>query len=573
MTERAAEMQLSRCRVLAEAVSFASKALAHAGTRLQDGAHGFRTGETSDVPLAGACRGLVGACGDLGATFTYLADTLVGEILDPLQEVQKSVEAERESRRAGLNELEKEDGRCMKAQSESERKRDKITQDLHNQMRDREEVLRRGGWFMRSTLLGKMDRQIKRTAQLQKHIVDELATKSNDVALAKFRVAQGADELQGILADADARLKKVLQPLLMKCAHAWRDMSQAIHKISEKLQIDANSLRYADYEGHQRLQDGSESSVMDPSESSFREEGAVDVGSGCKRSSGTAVMADDVAIANLSSEPVLDGMSHATAAPESLLDEMALITNMASPPVTQGLAVPAAEAPKRLEASHFRIGGLTDDSMSESSMSCHSDDSSDVGAEEALLGEESCEEPGTTTSNQDAAYTHGDATDMRCSKQEEFMPDNSDSQLPDSAHDSTSNLEFVAPLSQGPLGLKLTWPPGAVNVLVVVPGGWADSVGIQEGVEILTVNGEVVALMQEGQLRELLRLRPLHLTVSPAKRAVEVVQPSYKFAPTPDTGTLASSGVVADEHAAAKPIADTGCAAGDVAPTAMTDKL
>lgn len=77
-------------------------------------------------------------------------------------------------------------------------------------------------------------------------------------------------------------------------------------------------------------------------------------------------------------------------------------------------------------------------------------------------------------------------------------------------------IEFVAGTSEGPLGLKLSWPPGPVMVEAVGPNTWAETSGLRQGTEILTVNGEVVASMQEVELRNMLKQRPLCFCASVA---------------------------------------------------------
>merc|ERR1711924_379690 len=81
------------------------------------------------------------------------------------------------------------------------------------------------------------------------------------------------------------------------------------------------------------------------------------------------------------------------------------------------------------------------------------------------------------------------------------------------AHANTQSrpqyLEYTAGASQGPLGLKLQWPPGPVIIQAVVKGGWAESSGLEKGAEVIAVNGKVVASMEEAELRDLLKQRPL----------------------------------------------------------------
>jgi len=87
---------------------------------------------------------------------------------------------------------------------------------------------------------------------------------------------------------------------------------------------------------------------------------------------------------------------------------------------------------------------------------------------------------------------------------------------PDRSEVSSELLEIVAGSAEVPLGLKVTWPPGKVKVKKVAKGGWAANAGVSVGAEIITVNGETAAEMQEDDLRATFQRRPLHLSVRPS---------------------------------------------------------
>jgi hypothetical protein len=290
---------------------------------------------------------------------------------------------------------------------------------------------------MKSTHLGKMDRQIQRTAQLQSQAVDELAARSSEASVAKLRVAQNADELQGLLMDADARLRKLTRPFFSKLTYAWHDMSQAIQCISERLRQDADRWKDCGIV---------DTGIDDSSSKNFVE----DSGESCSQGGHGAKKDEQTfeALASSAQEETAVAQVDLGITPASHIGEETAVARAAEP-------------------HHFRIGGLTDDSASDIASS--SDDSE--------------------------ATNQGDC------------------------ESSCPYSEFVAGLSQGPLGLKLAWPPGKVKVLSIVQGGWADQVGITEGSEVVAVNGEPVGPMQESKLRELVQLRPLRIAVIPAEHA------------------------------------------------------
>jgi len=244
-TERAADAQLSRCRLLAEAVTFASKALEHAGARLQHGSAGFRPSDAGDMNLAHACYGLVAACGGLGTHLTLLATALSEEILEPLQQVQRAIEEDRSKRRAQLIALEQAEAECAKSAGECARRREKAAEALRTLKQESAEV-ERAGWFFRKTLSGKLKKQVEKGTHVENKAVQELAQHVEAWEAASLRKKTGADSFQEIISEADARLRIALHPLLLKCSSAWKETAAGISDIASKLQADAAALHKQD---------------------------------------------------------------------------------------------------------------------------------------------------------------------------------------------------------------------------------------------------------------------------------------------------------------------------------------
>merc|ERR1712196_533632 len=84
------------------------------------------------------------------------------------------------------------------------------------------------------------------------------------------------------------------------------------------------------------------------------------------------------------------------------------------------------------------------------------------------------------------------------------------------------------------LGLTPRLPPGPVVIQDVVPGGWAEDVGIRVGDEILTLNNEkqAAAEMSEDKFKKILRSRPLTMTLRPAEDE-EILEESPAIEPSP----------------------------------------
>jgi len=443
----------------------------------------------------------------------------------------------------------------MKLQVESAKKRDKVNEELQTQMRERDEVDRRGGWFMRATLLGKMDRQIERTAQLQSQAVEELARRSHQAAVAKQRTAEGSHELRKMLIEADIRLKKVLGPLLHGCAHAWQDAADSIHSIGQKLQVDAESLSafegdVAEGDAISVTNDGSEScwgidhhTIEDAANGGAeRLEAALLGRSNTIRSAQVEARVEEARVEDALARPVVslvaqrarvDAMPRQTEdCTRSSLGQdpwLGQVLQQAKPLSTSGASPNAEPRP-----AHFRIGG-GEDSQSESSMSYHSseEDVCTAAFSDAVAA------PLTSMSSsghQDVAEPH-DAFVLQSAVHTRTL----ETARQNANLEDARCLEFVADLPQSPLGLKLSWPPGKVEVLAIVKGGWADLAGIWEGAEIVKVNSEPVSNMQEAALKELLRLRPLRVAVAPRKREVAGVAPAPAVSEMPSSSLQAGS--------------------------------
>lgn len=492
LAERAADAQLSRCRLLVEAVNFASKALAHAGGRLQHGAAGFRPAEGGDALMIDACQSLVGACGGLGASLTQLGGILAGEVLGSLQDVQHAIEEDRDKRRPGLLALEQKEDSYKKLVEGDMQRKGKATEQLKTVMFERDEVERRGGWLLRKTLGTKLSRQIDQAAMVQDKVVQDLSQHVDELSAASLRRTELAETYPEVIIEADRRLRKALHPVLLGCVQAWQDTAQAITCSARSLQDKAAALA-REIAGDkstvaERLaldQDG-QASVKD-----------VDVQEFCAQTPAlaSATAAATVGRAGVLAEPAVK---------PSMLDPPAKTIGRPLDPRFSQEAHKAEnerleQAPSELARASPAIGEKR-----------HADTHSDDSASEASSDYSS---PAGSSADEDA-YKEPAAESFTQQRVRETI------ELPSA--ESLQHLEFVAGSSQGPLGLKLSWPPGPVIMQAVVPGGWAATCGLQVGVEILRVNGQVVSTMQEAQLRDLLKERPLCIsTPLPAATSAE----------------------------------------------------
>jgi hypothetical protein len=485
-TERAADAQLSRCRLLAEAVTFASKALEHAGARLQHGSAGFRPSDAGDMNLAHACYGLVAACGGLGTHLTLLATALSEEILEPLQQLQRAIEEDRSKRRAQLIALEQAEAECAKSAGECARRREKAAEALRTLKQESAEV-ERAGWFFRKTLSGKLKKQVEKGTHVENKAVQELAQHVEAWEAASLRKKTGADSFQEIISEADARLRIALHPLLLKCSSAWKETAAGISDIASKLQADAAALHKQD------TQVDGDAVDQDSDVSSSNSEDDSPVHGGVTAEAPLLSTQYLEAGADFNLEPMSIGKSmHETPDKGSTCRNVSEQMTADQKPGDKSNNM-ATEAP--------RFSKLVPDAASEGSPSASSSGgSSPRDGRPSIAGQRVIAAEPTAEASQAVSI----ATRQVHQGAAESAP------FPE----KSKYFEFVAGVKQGPLGLKLSWPPGRVMVKELVPGGWAETCGIRVDSEILAANGDLVLPMQEADFREILKQRPLCLALN-----------------------------------------------------------
>jgi len=478
-------------------VTFASKALEHASGRLQHGAVGFRPSEVGDAPLANACHGLVAACGGLGTSLGLLADVLSREILEPLHEVERAIEEDRKIRRAEMVALEQQEMTCSQSAEESAKRRSKADAGLQTLKHEQEQV-QQGGWFFRKTLSGKLDRQVGKASLDQNKAVQDMAQHMDQLQLARSRKAEGVKDFQGMITKADGRLKAALQPILLNCARAWKETADAIRQTAGQLQKDAAALsseHVGDHPTEEFFEEDSEASPMDTNSNGTQ---------------GSPFLA-----------PVLGGTSSVTQA----------VANVEATPLLRAAHVPPSQEPHAEPAKAPSVDVLEPLSPPVAAVVQREVPESETIGQAATvdavridqldqLGTGYGENASDSSYNNSCSEEDSEASPKAAAgKTAGFLLEASQTALK-----APPCLEFVAGLSEGPLGLKLSWPPGQVLVQAVLPGGWAETCGLQLGAEIIAVNGDLVAPMQQADFRELLKKRPLSMSISlpPSTEAAEV---------------------------------------------------
>mmetsp|Transcript_67538 Transcript_67538/g.119884 ORF Transcript_67538/g.119884 Transcript_67538/m.119884 type:complete len:745 (-) Transcript_67538:259-2493(-) len=257
-TKEAGTAQLARCRVLIEAVDYAVKVISGAGSRLERGAVKFGEATVlqqrqsrikegapagrSDIQIMHASLGLIDATGSMGATLAQLGTMLNSEILVPLQSLYAQIEHDQERRHAGLMVLQQQEQLCGNALAESAKRKERACQLLQVALKEVEEGsnVSKTSWLKKS-IFSKKDKT-EQLAQQQTAAVEELALRTEEANMARLRRQEGADAFHSMCCEVDGLYKQLLQTILSRCSHFWKDASKALTGMSDQLQTGASAL-------------------------------------------------------------------------------------------------------------------------------------------------------------------------------------------------------------------------------------------------------------------------------------------------------------------------------------------
>mmetsp|Transcript_67539 Transcript_67539/g.119890 ORF Transcript_67539/g.119890 Transcript_67539/m.119890 type:complete len:692 (-) Transcript_67539:259-2334(-) len=621
-TKEAGTAQLARCRVLIEAVDYAVKVISGAGSRLERGAVKFGEATVlqqrqsrikegapagrSDIQIMHASLGLIDATGSMGATLAQLGTMLNSEILVPLQSLYAQIEHDQERRHAGLMVLQQQEQLCGNALAESAKRKERACQLLQVALKEVEEGsnVSKTSWLKKS-IFSKKDKT-EQLAQQQTAAVEELALRTEEANMARLRRQEGADAFHSMCCEVDGLYKQLLQTILSRCSHFWKDASKALTGMSDQLQTGASALglNIAGGGGHAKSEKSDELGEAEKEQEIAGDTAGIAPPAAAMHTNGKSIdmpvsaaerpvvaatatpeasarydtLAEDDALRTIvgktaaqhdfqtgpspvDSAAVVDAV--ATVAPAatvntSISEEVAVGNGSSDGPTTvvdeevQALlsSIPDAEsemsAPIATTTAGAPVARATENGNALASINAAdvivsaeftATRQADEGAAAGFPANGATVAAAATASGPaDEFYDSCDAdvagaeAAVELQIQEAVLGASSTSSAPaptaaaaaedmsPAAVDASPKrlnrlLNVIVEESQGPLGMKLMWPPGPVEVQEVIPGGWAFKSGVQAGSELVLLDGLPVAEMDEAALRLALQVRPLCLAV------------------------------------------------------------
>jgi len=252
--ENAARTQLGGCRGLAHDVENAVAMLSEAGSALQKVFMAHKTPTVQDSLADDFASAVLSACGGIGAALVSLAATLSVDIIAPLQELREGVEIDCEKLKRHIAKQQEYVNLCSKALAESIQRKEKVAVDLTNAVEEHKRLqvsFQRNGSVWRNPMMQSSSPEQELAAsqarflnvlKLEAAIVEEIAMRTDEVALAKARVAEANVELQSTQRCISYARTTLFEALLGRSASAWDDISKTIQGVACQLRGDASAL-------------------------------------------------------------------------------------------------------------------------------------------------------------------------------------------------------------------------------------------------------------------------------------------------------------------------------------------
>eukprot|EP00927_Polykrikos_kofoidii_P030860 TRINITY_DN26551_c0_g1_i1.p1 TRINITY_DN26551_c0_g1~~TRINITY_DN26551_c0_g1_i1.p1 ORF type:complete len:689 (-),score=125.82 TRINITY_DN26551_c0_g1_i1:410-2407(-) len=261
-----ADAQLGTCHALEQVISAAVGSLSKAGVGLQRGLMDTAVEvsletrlRNEDADMARAGHSLYDACSGLGVALVSLAASLSGDVLTPIQDMHRSVDADRAERRNTLKKLREQEMLCSSALTESLNRRDNARAGLQGAMRKRDKknlqvecaVDKRkslGGWLRggrrgvneADTLPSELN--IQRAANVQALSIEELAVRTDEAAIARRKAEEGAKAFSETLRHVDVARKSLLRSSLSRCAGAWDETADVLRQTAQHFRDNVQGL-------------------------------------------------------------------------------------------------------------------------------------------------------------------------------------------------------------------------------------------------------------------------------------------------------------------------------------------
>jgi hypothetical protein len=263
--ESAANRKLAGCNKLAGVVGSVVEVLSNAGSQLQHLVGGCNQEANimdsllrdEDPAIRDPAQGLLTACSSISVSLVSLAVSLSDQLQVPLEELQRAVESDRDTRKGELLELRQKHQACSAAVTSSLRHKDKVTAKLRARMKSGVELpvkdvageqvavdadanrRRTDNWWFASSAEGKL----RQAAALQTAATEALATNIEDMFAVSRKEQLLCDELAECFGHLDFALKQTLHRSFRSCADTWKSSADTLINASERLTTLSSHLK------------------------------------------------------------------------------------------------------------------------------------------------------------------------------------------------------------------------------------------------------------------------------------------------------------------------------------------
>jgi len=252
--ERATGARLHACRELSSAVSAAVDTLTGAGSGLQRALKDFASGSAAiglgSPVVERAANGILEACGSVSLTLISLAVVLSGEVQKPLDDLQRSVQADCARRSAELARLREELKARKNSTVESFEIKEKLSAQLQTALQEASSPEDAGrGAFSWLRMTGGTQQvaeaKLQQAIALQNAAVEEYARRSEQASEVGDRLQVRSDAFAEALNQVDHTLRTALCGALENCSAAWQSTAGSLSERAVQLREDAGQLRQA----------------------------------------------------------------------------------------------------------------------------------------------------------------------------------------------------------------------------------------------------------------------------------------------------------------------------------------
>jgi len=254
------DSRLLTCRGVGNALGATIDALSAAGSLLQrisadvslDGVALNAIIGSDDPSMCQGVGSMLTACGGIGVTLIGLAARLSGEILRPLEDLQRDVRSDRLKLKVKMADLRRQKAMLSVSLEDAGKRKAKASAELQGAVKLQEglddDTSRKGlVWPLKKQGPTRKDRseaesRLQRAAFDQTTAVEELADHTEKISAVQDAVDCCSGALLDIFAYVDPARKQTIRNLLLKCGVVWDEVGRHFQAASEQMREQSREL-------------------------------------------------------------------------------------------------------------------------------------------------------------------------------------------------------------------------------------------------------------------------------------------------------------------------------------------